>query len=256
VALIIEQFPCGGDNFGVLIHDEESGLTAAIDAPEEAPIRAKLKEKGWNLDEIFVTHHHADHTQGIAPLKASFGSNVTGPADEAAKISGLDRTVKGGDKFSFGRLDVRVIATPGHTLGHITYWLPDANVAFVGDTLFAMGCGRVIEGTPEMMWASLEKLLALPDTTAIYCGHEYTETNGRFALTIEPDNRDLVSRYEEVKRLRAAGKATLPTTIGLEKKTNPFLRARERSIRANLGMEQAAPGQVFAEVRKRKDSFK
>jgi hydroxyacylglutathione hydrolase len=149
-----------------------------------------------------------------------------------------------------------VIATPGHTLGHITYWLPDANVAFVGDTLFAMGCGRVIEGTPEMMWASLEKLLALPDTTAIYCGHEYTETNGRFALTIEPDNRDLVSRYEEVKRLRAAGKATLPTTIGLEKKTNPFLRARERSIRANLSMEQATPGQVFAEVRKRKDSFK
>ena len=256
MALIIEQFTCGGDNFGVLIHDEASGLTAAIDAPEEAPIRAKLQEKGWHLNDILVTHHHGDHTQGIPPLKAAFGCTVTGPAEEADKIPGIDRTVRGGDKFTFGAFEVRVIATPGHTLGHITYWLPGAGVAFVGDTLFAMGCGRVIEGTPEMMWASLEKLHALPDATAIYCGHEYTETNARFALTVEPDNRDLASRYAEVKRLRAAGKATLPTTIGLEKKTNPFLRAGEKSIRALLGMEQAMPAQVFAEVRKRKDAFR
>jgi hydroxyacylglutathione hydrolase len=256
VALIIEQFTCGGDNFGVLIHDEASGLTAAIDAPEEAPIRAKLQEKGWHLDHILVTHHHGDHTQGIPALKAAFGCTVTGPADEASKIPGIDRTVKGGDKFTFGASEVRVIATPGHTLGHITYWLPGAGVAFVGDTLFAMGCGRVIEGTPEMMWASLEKLHALPDATSIYCGHEYTEANARFALTVEPDNRDLAERYAEVKRLRAAGKATLPTTIGLEKKTNPFLRAREKSIRTLLGMEQATPARVFAEVRKRKDAFR
>jgi len=256
MALIVEQFTCRTDNFGVLIHDPASGLTAAIDAPEEAPIRARLAEKGWRLDQILVTHHHADHTEAILPLKASFGCTVTGPEGEAAKIPGIDGTVKGGDEFKFGAFDVRVIDTPGHTLGHISYWLPEAGVAFVGDTLFAMGCGRVIEGTPEMMWASLEKLAALPGETLIYCGHEYTEANARFALTVEPDNRDLVARSDEVRRLRAAGKATLPTTIDLEKRTNPFLRARERSLRRDLGMEGAAPAAVFAEVRGRKDRFK
>ena len=256
VALIVEQFTSRSDNFAVLIHDAATGLTAAIDAPETAPIEAKLKEKGWRLDHIFTTHHHADHTEGNLPLKAEYASTITGPAGEADKVPGIDRRVKGGDHFMFGDREVRVIDTPGHTLGHITYYLPDAGVAFVGDTLFAMGCGRVLEGTAEMMWASLERLRALHDDTQIYCGHEYTETNARFALTVEPDNAELAARYAEVKRLRAAGKPTLPTTIGLEKRTNPFLRSREPTLRANLGMEHASPAEVFAEVRARKDRFK
>jgi hydroxyacylglutathione hydrolase len=256
LALIIEQFPCGGDNFGVLIHDPGSGQTAAIDTPEEAPIRAKLGERGWHLDHIFTTHHHGDHTAGNLPLKQSYGCTITGPSGEAAKIPGIDKTVKGGNRFTFGKFAVEVIDTPGHTLGHITYHLPEAKVAFVGDTLFAVGCGRVLEGTMEMMWQSLQKLAALPNDTAIYCGHEYTEANIRFALTIEPDNADLVTRAAEVKALRAAGKATLPTTIAREKATNPFLRANEPVIRATLGMKDAPAAAVFAEIRKRKDSFR
>jgi hydroxyacylglutathione hydrolase len=164
--------------------------------------------------------------------------------------------VKGGDLFMFGGFAVEVIDTPGHTLGHVCYWIPAAGVVFVADTLFSMGCGRLFEGTPEMMWASLGKLSALPDATSVYCGHEYTETNARFALTIEPGNGDLAARAEEVRRLRSAGKPTLPTTIGLEKRTNPFLRANEPAIRARLGMAEATPVDVFAEIRKRRDVFR
>lgn len=256
VALIIDQFFTRADNFGVLIHDPKSGLTASIDAPEEAPIVAKLKEKGWKLDNIFTTHHHGDHVEGNLPLKAAFGCTITGPAREADRIPGIDKQVKGGDRFAFGGFAVEVIDTPGHTLGHITYYLPDAGVAFVADTLFAVGCGRISEGTAEMMWSSLEKIAALPDDTAIYCGHEYTATNIRFALTIEPENADLVARAAEVEALRAVGKATLPTTIRREKQTNPFLRANEPGIRARLGMNDAPVAAVFGEIRKRKDGFK
>ena len=256
MALIIEQFACRSDNFGVLIHDRASGLTASIDAPEEAPIVAKLKERGWRLDAIFTTHHHGDHTEGNLPLKAAFGCTITGPAGEADRIPGIDKRVKGGDRLTFGGFAVEVIDTPGHTLGHITYYLPEAGMAFVADTLFAVGCGRILEGAAQMMWASLEKLAALPDKTVIYCGHEYTETNVRFALTIEPENTDLVARAAEVKALRAAGKATLPTTILREKQTNPFLRVNEPGIRARLGMKDASPAAVFGEIRKRKDGFK
>ena len=254
--LIIEQFFTRADNFGILIHDPVTGMTASIDAPEAAPIAAKLKEKGWKLDQILVTHHHADHVEGIPPLKEMFDCIVTGPAAEADRIPGIDKAVKGGDRIMFGGFAIDVIDTPGHTLGHISYFIPSAKVAFVADTLFAVGCGRVIEGTMEMMWASLEKLAALPDDTAIYCGHEYTETNIRFALTIEPGNAELVARAAEVKALRTAGKATLPTTIGREKRTNPFLRADNPGIRAHLGMNQAPAAAVFGEIRKRKDSFK
>jgi hydroxyacylglutathione hydrolase len=256
MAVIIEQFICRTDNFGVLIHDEASGLTASIDAPESAAIVARLKEKGWKLDHILTTHHHVDHTEGNLALKQTFGATITGPAAEADRVPGIDRRVSGGDIFRFGAFEVRVIDTPGHTLGHITYWLPDAGIAFVGDTLFALGCGRVIEGTADMMWASLEKLQAFPDTTEIYCGHEYTEANARFALTIEPDNVELAARAAVVTKLRAAGRMTLPTTMGAEKRTNPFLRAREAGIRSRLGMADAAPAQVFAEIRKRKDTFR
>lgn len=256
MALVIEQFTCRSDNFGVLIHDPASGLTAAIDAPEEAPIRAKLKEKGWRLDMIFTTHHHGDHVEGNAGLKAEYRCLITGPAAEADKIPAIDRRVSGGDVLHFGAAEVQVIDTPGHTLGHVSYWLPSESVAFTADTLFAMGCGRVFEGTPEMMFASLEKLRALPDQTAIYCGHEYTEANARFALTVDPDNGELLRRTDAVKELRAAGKATLPTTIALEKQTNPYFRVDDAAIRKQLAMEHATPAEVFAEIRKRKDSFK
>ena len=256
MALVIDQFFCLSDNFGVLLHDADSGMSVAIDAPQAAPISARLAEKGWRLDRIWVTHHHGDHVEGIPALKTEFGARVVAPAGEAAAIPDVDETVKGGDAFRLGRHEVRVIDTPGHTLGHISYWLPADKVAFVADTLFAVGCGRVIEGTMEMMWASLRKLAALPDDTAIYCGHEYTENNIRFALTIEPDNADLVARAAEVKRIRAAGLATLPPTIALEKRTNPVLRADDPGIRERLGMSDAPAAAVFGEIRKRKDAFR
>jgi len=255
MALEIEQFTCRSDNFGVLIHDPDSGLTASIDAPEEGPIKDMLAAKNWKLDHIFTTHHHADHVEANPALKSAYGCTITGPAGEAAKIPGLDRAVGEGDTVAFGGFELEVLETPGHTLGHISYVIPKAGVAFVADTLFALGCGRVFEGTPEMMWHSLEKLLALPDATTVYCGHEYTLANAKFALTIEPGNADLVARAKEIETLRDAGKPTLPTTIGIEKKTNPFLRVNEPAIRANLGMESATPAEVFAEIRKRKDNF-
>lgn len=256
MALIVDQFICRTDNFGVLIHDDVARVTATIDAPELGPIREHLDARGWTLDHILTTHHHEDHVEGNLALKKQYGCTVTAPEREADKIPGTDRTVKGGDVFRFGGYEVRVIDTPGHTLGHVSYWLPEAATVFAADTLFALGCGRLFEGTPEEMWVSLQKLAALPDETIVYCGHEYTEANARFALTIEPENAELSARADEVARLRASGKVTLPTTIGLEKRTNPFLRAGETAIRARLGMEDAPDAAVFAEVRRRKDSFR
>jgi hydroxyacylglutathione hydrolase len=251
--LDIHQFMCLKDNFGVLIHDAGSGLTAAIDAPEAEPVRRALAEKGWKLTHILVTHHHADHTQGIPALKAATGCTVIGPKGEAARIPTLDRTVGGGDAFEFGPHRIEVIDTPGHTAGHITYWVPASKVAFVGDTLFAVGCGRVIEGTPEMMWGSLSRLAALPKDTMLYCGHEYTAANIKFALTIEPDNQALQARAAEVEKLLAAGKATLPTRLDQELAINPFLRPQQAGIRQRLGLATAADWRVFAEIRERKN---
>ncbi len=251
--LEFHQFPCLKDNYGVLIHDAASGQTAAIDAPEAEPVRRALKEKGWKLSHILVTHHHADHTQGIEPLKAETKCTVIGPKAEAAKIKGLDRTVGGGDTFEFAGAEVRVIDTPGHTAGHITFWLPTETVAFAGDTLFAIGCGRVIEGNMETMWASLEKIAKLPPATRVYCGHEYTLANAKFALTIEPENTALVARVAEVETLVAAGKPTLPTRVDVELATNPFLRPQSAAIRKRLGMEKAPDWQVFGEIRERKN---
>ena len=251
--LQIYQFPCLSDNFGVLIHDPEAGLTASIDAPEADKVTAALKEKGWKLTHILNTHHHADHTDGNAALKAATGCRIIGPRNEAAKIPGIDETVGGGDTFAFGSHQVQVLDTPGHTAGHITYVIPSATAAFVGDTLFSLGCGRVIEGTPQMMWESLKKLMALPKDTAVYCGHEYTQANAKFALTIEPDGAALQKRAKEVDALRAAGKATLPTTIGLELETNPFLRPHVPAIQKRLGMEGRPEWQIFAEIRERKN---
>jgi hydroxyacylglutathione hydrolase len=246
-------FLCLKDNFGVLLHDPASGATAAIDAPEAAPVDAALKATGWRLSDILVTHHHADHTGGIAELKARHRCRVTAPRNEAARIPDVDATVGEGDIASVGALAGRVIETPGHTAGHISYFFDADRLAFVGDTLFSIGCGRVIEGTPEMMWASLLKLRALPDDTEIYCGHEYTEANIRFALTIEPDNADLRARAEEARRQIAAGQPTIPTTIGAEKRANVFLRADVPAVAAAVGLAGRPAAQVFAEVRERKN---
>jgi hydroxyacylglutathione hydrolase len=251
--LEIHQFPCLSDNYGVLIRDADQGVVAAIDAPDARTVADALAAKGWRLTHILTTHHHGDHTAGNAALKAETKCTIIGPRAEAAKVPGIDKQVGQGDSFAFGGHEVRVLDTPGHTAGHISYWIPSANVAFVGDTLFAIGCGRVIEGNAQMMWASLQKLMALPKDTTVYCGHEYTQANARFALTIEPENAALQKRAKEVDQLRAAGKPTLPTNIGLELDTNPFLRPSEPAIQKRLGMEGKPLWQIFGEIRERKN---
>ena len=248
-------FPCLKDNYGVLLHDPDSGATASIDAPEAAPVEAALKKTGWRLSQILVTHHHGDHTAGIGELKAQHQCTVVAPRGEADRIAHVDETVGEGDKVRLGALEGRVIETPGHTSGHISYFFPVEKLAFVGDTLFSIGCGRVIEGTPEMMWQSLLKLRALPDDTRFYCGHEYTDANIRFAKTIEPDNTALAARAAEVKNLLAAGKPTIPATIGAEKAANPFLRADDATVAKSVGLSGSPAWQVFAEIRERKNRF-
>ncbi len=249
----IHQFPCLSDNYGVLLRDSVSGLVAAIDAPNADQVEAALTQRGWKLTHILTTHHHADHTDGNLALKERYRCTIVGPRAEAAKIPGIDTQVGEGDTFKFGEVEVRVFDTPGHTLGHISYWLPEVGVAFAGDTMFALGCGRVIEGTMEMMWNSLAKLTKLPADTVIYAGHEYTAANAKFALTIEPENADLQKRAKEIDALRASGKPTLPTRLEDELATNPFLRVTSLAIRKRLNLENAKDWQVFAEVRERKN---
>ena len=246
-------FLCLSDNYGVLLHDSESGATAAIDAPEAAPIEAALAASGWRLTDILVTHHHADHTGGIAELKDKHGCRVVAPAGEAARIPMVDETVRENDHVRVGDLEAQVLETPGHTSGHISYVFPADKLAFVGDTLFSIGCGRVIEGTPEMMWSSLLKLRGLPDDTRIYCGHEYTKANIAFARTIEPANAALAAREKDVERLLAAREPTIPTTIGEEKAANPFLRADVPEVARSVGLAGLPAWKVFAEIRERKN---
>jgi len=248
-------FLCLKDNYGVLLHDPATGATAAIDAPEAAPVDAALSETGWRLTDILVTHHHADHTGGITELKKKHLCRVAAPRKEAPKIPDVDVTVREGDVVQVGSLVGRVLETPGHTAGHITYWFKEDKLAFAGDTLFSVGCGRIIEGNPEMMWNSLLKIRNLPADTQVFCGHEYTAANVHFALTIEAKNPALRARAEEVVRLTEQKKPTIPTTIQQEKSYNPFLRADLHSVAGAIDMEGATPAQVFAAVRARKDKF-
>jgi hydroxyacylglutathione hydrolase len=248
-------FPCLKDNFGLLLHDPASGATAAIDAPEAGPVEAALQKTGWKLTDILVTHHHADHTQGIGELKQHHKCRVVAPRAEAARIAHVDETVGEGDTVKVGGIATRVIETPGHTAGHISYFLPADKLAFVGDTLFSIGCGRVIEGNPEMMWNSLLKLRALPDDTQFFCGHEYTDANIRFAKTIEPNNKALAARAGDVAKLVSAGKPTIPATIGAEKAANPFLRADQPDVAQAVGLAGSPAWKVFAEIRERKNKF-
>jgi hydroxyacylglutathione hydrolase len=251
----VSLFLCLKDNYGVLLHDPVTGATAAIDAPDAAPVEAALKNKGWKLTDLLVTHHHADHTDGIPALKQKYGCRVVAPQEVTTRYSFVDETVREGDKVKVGNLIGNVIDTPGHTAGHITYWFHDDALAFVGDTLFSIGCGRVIEGTPEMMWTSLKKLRDLPDETEIYCGHEYTLSNIKFALTIEPNNGALQARAREAEQEVARKRPTIPTMIGDEKKENPFLRADIAEVAAGIGMSGNTAVEVFTEIRERKNKF-
>ncbi len=253
--LEIHQFEALKDNYGYLVHEPSSGATAAIDTPEVAPILAALDRKGWNLTHILNTHHHFDHAGGNAELKEKTGCSIIGPKDEKDLIPGIDRAVGEGDIVELGAARARVIDVPGHTRGHIAYHFADNHVVFVGDTLFALGCGRIFEGTAQQMWTSLGKLMALPDDTTVYCAHEYTQANARFALSVEPQNAALVNRARDIDARRARGEWTVPTTIGIEKATNPFLRAASRDLRATVGLVAAADVDVFAETRARKDKF-
>lgn len=253
--LEIHQFPCLSDNYGVLIRDGERVVVASIDAPSAADVKAALAAKGWKLTHILTTHHHHDHTDGNLELKRDTGCHIIGPLGEAQKIPGIDEAVAEGDTFKWGSFDVTVIETPGHTKGHIIYWMPAAKVAFVGDTLFALGCGRVFEGTMEMMHLTLETLAQLPGETLVYCGHEYTQANAKFALTVDPDNPVLRERAQTVADLRKGGRYTLPTTLALESATNPFLRVDNPGVMAAMGMQDADPSAVFAAMRERKNTF-
>lgn len=249
----IRQFLCASDNFGVLVHDPATGATATIDACEEAPIVAALEAAGWRLTHILVTHHHDDHIAAIPALKARYEPLVIGPAADADRIPDMTQGVREGDKVRVGSLEAEVIETPGHTVGHISFHFPAERLLFAGDTLFSLGCGRLLGGTPAQMWSSLGKLARLPDDTAVYCGHEYTLSNARFALGVDPDNAVLRQRAAEAEALRARGAFTLPTTIGAEKAANPFLRAAEPDMASRLGMAGRAPVDVFAELRERKN---
>jgi len=255
MALEIEQFMCRSDNFGILARNPATGGAFLVDAPEERPILEAIERNGWTPSVLLVTHHHFDHVEGNLALKQHFGLTIIGPEAEKAKIPGIDRTVRDGDVIDVVGLKAKVLSTPGHTNGHVSYVFENEKVAFVADTLFALGCGRLLEGTPADMVSSLKKLAALPLETQVYCGHEYTQANARFALTVDPTNSALKERAKEIDALRAAGKPTLPTTIGRELSTNPFLRWHDPTIRKNLGMENADDVAVFAEIRKRKDVF-
>ena len=256
MTMSVHQYLCLNDNYGALVHDSATGATACVDVPEAGPTVAALTQRNWNLTDVLITHHHADHIQGVSELKTKFpDARVWGPAKDAARIPFLDHKVKEGDAARVGSLAAKVIETPGHTLGHIAYYFEEDDVAFCGDTLFSLGCGRVFEAPHAVMWSSLVKLAALPGETQVYCGHEYTQANGRFAITIEPDNSILKARIEEIARLRGEGRPTLPTTIAAELAANPFLRVEEPAVQAAVGMSGADPAAVFGELRARKDRF-
>ncbi len=253
MAAEIRLFPCLSDNFGYLIHDPATKATASIDAPEAAPILRALEREGWTLTDILVTHHHHDHVGGVAELKQKFGCRVVAPYDKSTKIADVDLRVGQGDVVKVGGLLARVLETPGHTLDHVSYVFDTDKALFAADTLFSIGCGRVFEGNYPMMWESLLKLRALPDDFKLYCGHEYTASNIKFALTVEPDNPALQARAGEVTKLRAEGKPTIPVTLGEEKKANVFLRADDPSVAVKLHMKGADAAEVFGELRERKN---
>ncbi|MCY4460065.1 MAG: hydroxyacylglutathione hydrolase [Albidovulum sp.] len=253
MTLEIVTVPCLSDNYAYIARDSETGATAVVDAPEADPIASALDSRGWKLDKILITHHHFDHVGGVESLRRHHGAKVVGAAADAARLPPLDEAVSEGDSVAVGGAHGTVIDVSGHTVGHIAYVFPGA--AFTADSLMSLGCGRIFEGTAEMMWGSLSKLASLPPETRIYSGHEYAASNARFALTIEPENEELKRREAEISGLRAKNLPTVPTTLSLEFETNPFLRASLESVKSAIGMPGAADAAAFAEIRRRKDSF-
>ncbi|MET4697251.1 hydroxyacylglutathione hydrolase [Constrictibacter sp. MBR-5] len=251
----IEIVPALSDNYVYILHDPATSATAVVDPAEAQPVLDALSKRGWTLTHILNTHHHADHTAGNLELKERFGVPIVGPRADAARIPGIDVQVGDGDTYTVGSQTAQVFDTPGHTTGHISFWFPDSDALFPGDTLFALGCGRMFEGNPKGFWNSLLKLRGLPDSAKIYCGHEYTQSNARFAVTVEPDNAELAARAKRIDALRAEKRRTIPSELGEEKRTNPFLRADVPELQAAVGMPGADPVDVFAEIRKRKDNF-
>jgi hydroxyacylglutathione hydrolase len=250
----IHQFPCLSDNYGYLVHDGASGETVCIDTPDADRYLAEAAARGWRITQIWNTHWHADHAGGNAAIKAATGCAITAPAGDAAKIAGVDRTVDQGDTVRLGDHAAQVLAVGGHTLGHVAYHLPDAGAAFVGDALFALGCGRMFEGTPEQFWTSLSRLKALPPETLVHCAHEYTASNVRFALHADPDNATLAAYAADVTQRRAQGQPTVPTPLARELATNPFLRADDPALQSRWGGGDAVA--TFAALRAAKDSFR
>lgn len=251
----IERIPCRTDNYVWLVHEPASGAVAVVDPADAEPVEARLATRGLRLTHILNTHHHGDHVGGNLALKARWKCTVVGPRADAARIPGIDVEVGDGDTYVLGKASAKVFDVPGHTRGHIAYWFSGAGALFCGDTLFALGCGRLFEGAPAQMWHSLGKLRALPDETQVYCAHEYTQSNARFAVSLEPGHAALGARAREIDAARARGEATVPSALGLEKRTNPFLRADDPALAAAMGMEGAAPEAVFAAVRAAKDRF-
>ncbi|WP_296422962.1 hydroxyacylglutathione hydrolase [Yoonia sp.] len=245
--------PCLSDNYAFLVHNDATGQTALIDAPEAQPIKDALHARGWTLTDILITHHHGDHIDAVAALRD--GARVIGAAVDAHRLPPLDLEVAAGDVIDICGLPTHVLDVSGHTVGHIAYHMPNAKLAFTADSLMALGCGRLFEGTPAKMWVSMKKLRALPADTMICSGHEYTENNARFALSLDPANAALISRSEGIKAARAAGRPTVPSTLDEEMRTNPFLRADDPTLKAVLRMADASDADVFAEIRARKDKF-
>ncbi len=252
----VRLVPCLSDNYAVILHDRATDATAVIDAPDAKPIEKALDAEGWKPTHILITHHHGDHVQGIPALKKKYGATVVGPRAEAAQIPQIDVEVGPADPVAVGGMIARVIETPGHTAGHIVYMFDAEKMLFAGDTLFALGCGRPFERPAPVLWASLLKLRQLPGDTKLYCGHEYTLANARFAVTADPRNAALARRRADIEAMRAAGKPTLPSTIADELRTNPFLRADDPAVAEAVGMKGADPAAVFTELRERKNNFK
>ncbi|WP_147109099.1 hydroxyacylglutathione hydrolase [Tateyamaria sp. syn59] len=253
--LDIRTIPCLSDNYAFLAHDPDTGATALVDAPEAAPILAALDATGWRLSDVLLTHHHSDHVDGLPDILAAHPARVVGAAADAHRLPALDVQVSEGDSVAIGAETGTIIDVSGHTIGHIAFHFPGAQAVFTADSLMALGCGRVFEGTKPQMHESLQKLAALPGDTVVYSGHEYTAANGKFALTIDPENTDLISRVREVTQKRALGTPTVPSLLSEELATNPFLRAHDPTIQAHLGMKGANAADVFAEIRTRKDNF-